>query len=65
MASSSVLIPTQLAPYPVRALEYVIGRASAVNKSKEQGLKILGVAVSMYNRLTSTLNGTQTNFKPK
>ncbi len=50
MASSAVLIPTQLAPYPVRALEYVMNRAIAVNDSRDEGLPILGVAVSMYDR---------------
>jgi len=57
MASSAVLIPTQLAPYPARALEYAINRATAVNQLKDQGLKILGVAVSMYDRVTTKLNG--------
>jgi cellulose biosynthesis protein BcsQ len=61
MASSFVLIPTQLAPYPVRALEYVIRRTTAVNKSKKEGLRILGVAVSMYNKTTTTLNNEMTN----
>ncbi len=50
MASSAVLIPTQLAPYPIRALEYVINRAIAVDQSRDEPLPILGVAVSMYNR---------------
>ncbi len=50
MASSAVLIPTQLAPYPIRALEYVINRAIGIDKSREEPLPILGIAVSMYNR---------------
>ncbi|MEA5554248.1 AAA family ATPase [Anabaena cylindrica UHCC 0172] len=50
MASSGVLIPTQLAPYPIRALEYVIKRAFAVEETKDETLPILGIAVSMYNR---------------
>ncbi|WP_230967081.1 AAA family ATPase [Nostoc commune] len=50
MASSGVLIPTQLAPYPIRALEYVISRAIALDESKDESLPILGIAVSMYNR---------------
>lgn len=50
MASSGVLIPTQLSPYPIRALEYVMKRAIAVDESKDEPLPILGIAVSMYNR---------------
>lgn len=50
MASSAVLIPTQLAPYPIRALEYVINRAIGVDQSRDESLQILGIAVSMYNR---------------
>jgi|GEM_PF-734319 len=50
MASSGVLIPTQLAPYPIRALEYVINRAIALDQSRDESLPIIGVAVSMYNR---------------
>ncbi|MDF2387785.1 AAA family ATPase [Nostoc ellipsosporum NOK] len=50
MASSAVLIPTHLAAYPIRALEYVINRAIGVDQSRDEPLVILGVAVSMYNR---------------
>ncbi len=50
MASSGVLIPTQLSPYPIRALEYVVDRAIAIDQSREEPLLILGIAVSMYNR---------------
>lgn len=50
MAASAVLIPTQLSPYPIRALEYVVNRAIALDKSREDALPILGIAVSMYNR---------------
>jgi cellulose biosynthesis protein BcsQ len=50
MASSAVLIPTQLTPYPVRALEYVMNRTLAIDELKDEGLQILGVAVSMYDR---------------
>lgn len=53
MASSAVFIPTQLTPYPVRALEYVIDRAIAVDDSKDEPLLILGIAVSMYDRSSS------------
>lgn len=55
MASSAVLIPTQLAPYPIRALEYVINRAIAIDQSRDESLPILGVAVSMYNRSANKL----------
>jgi len=55
MASSAILIPTQLAPYPIRALEYVINRAIAVDQSRDESLPILGVAVSMYNRSANKL----------
>lgn len=50
MASSGVLIPTQLSPYPIRALEFVVNRAIAIDQSRDERLPILGVAVSMYNR---------------
>lgn len=50
MASSAVFVPTQLTPYPVRALEYVMNRAIAVDQSRDEGLEILGVVVSMYDR---------------
>lgn len=55
MASSGVLIPTQLAPYPVRALEYVIGRVLGVGETRDEPLPILGIAVSMYDRRLSVL----------
>lgn len=50
MASSGVLIPTQLSPYPIRALEYVVNRAIAIDQSRDEPLPILGIAVSMYNK---------------
>lgn len=53
MASSGLLIPTQLAPYPIRALEYVINRAFAIDDAREQPLLILGIAVSMYDNKAS------------
>lgn len=55
MASSAVLIPTQLAPYPIRALEYAINKAIAVDKSRDESLPIIGVAVSMYDRTANKL----------
>lgn len=50
MASDNVLIPTQLAPYPIRALEYVMNRIMAIREARDGQLSILGLAVSMYNR---------------
>lgn len=51
MASSGVLIPTQLSPYPIRALEYVVDRAIGIDQSRDdEPLAILGITVSMYNR---------------
>jgi cellulose biosynthesis protein BcsQ len=61
MASSAVLIPTQLAPYPIRALEYVMNRAIAVDQSREEALPILGVAVSMYNRAATKVSEAMKN----
>jgi cellulose biosynthesis protein BcsQ len=55
MASAAVLIPTQLSPYPIRALEYVMNRVFQVDASREDSLKILGIAVSMYNRTATKL----------
>lgn len=56
MASSGILIPTQLSPYPIRALEYVIGRVEEVEDYKDEPLPILGVAVSMYDQRSSSFN---------
>ncbi len=56
MASSGVLIPTQLAPYPIRALEYVMNRAFAIDDAREEPLPILGIAISMYDKNTSKVN---------
>lgn len=55
MASGGVLIPTQLSPYPIRALEYVMDRAFAVDDSRDEPLSILGLAVSMYDRNSKKL----------
>jgi len=60
MASSAVLIPTQLAPYPIRALEYVISRAIAVDNNRDEPLSILGIAVSMYNRASKRVTLSMT-----
>ncbi|MBW4635202.1 MAG: AAA family ATPase [Iphinoe sp. HA4291-MV1] len=60
MASSAVLIPTHLSPYPIRALEYVINRTIAVDQSRDESLHILGIAVSMYDRSASRLTANMT-----
>lgn len=56
MASSGILIPTQLSPYPIRALEYVIGRVEEVENFRDDPLPILGIAVSMYDQRSSSFN---------
>lgn len=56
MASSGILIPTQLSPYPIRALEYVIGRVGKVEAYKDEPLPIYGIVVSMYDRRASSFN---------
>lgn len=48
MACDALLVPTQFAPYSIRALEYVIKRVIAVQEAKGEELDILGMAVSMY-----------------
>ena len=55
MASDAVLIPTQLSPYPIRALEYVMNRVFGVDDLRERSLPILGIAVSMYDRTSKKL----------
>lgn len=56
MASSGILIPTQLSPYPIRALEYVIGRVEEIEAYKDEPLPILGIAISMYDQRSSSFN---------
>lgn len=56
MASSGILIPTQLSPYPIRAIEYVIAQAREVEAFKDEPLPILGIAVSMYDQKSSSFN---------
>jgi cellulose biosynthesis protein BcsQ len=56
VASNAILIPTQLNPYPIRALEYVIKRSIAVEEAKGDPLPILGIAVAMYDRKSSKHN---------
>jgi cellulose biosynthesis protein BcsQ len=56
MASSAILIPTQLSAYPIRALEYVLDRTNEVEQLKDEPLPILGIAVSMYDQRSSGFN---------
>ncbi|MUG99284.1 AAA family ATPase [Scytonema sp. UIC 10036] len=58
MASSAILIPTQLSSYPVRALEYVIAQVGKVQDYKEENLPILGIAVSMYDQKSAKVNAS-------
>lgn len=48
MACDALLVPTQFAPYSIRALEYVIQRVIAVQEAKGTPLHILGMAISMF-----------------
>ena len=56
MASAGVLVPTQLSPYPIRALEYVLSQVEEVGQFRETPLPIVGIAVSMYDRQSKTFN---------
>lgn len=58
MASSGILIPTQLSAYPIRALEYVLDRINEIEQLKP--LPILGIAVSMYDQRSSSFNSSMT-----
>lgn len=58
MASAGVLVPTQLSPYPIRALEYVLTQVEEVGQFRETPLPIVGIAVSMYDRSSRTFNRT-------
>lgn len=60
MASSAILIPTQLSAYPIRALEYVLDRTNEVEQLKDEPLPILGIAVSMYDQRSSSFNLSMT-----
>ncbi|MBV6621688.1 MAG: AAA family ATPase [Rivularia sp. (in: Bacteria)] len=56
MASSAILIPTQLSAYAIRALEYVLDRIYEIEQLKDEPLPILGIAVSMYDQKSSSYN---------
>ncbi|WP_256871754.1 AAA family ATPase [Nostoc sp. TCL26-01] len=56
MASSAILIPTQLSAYAIRALEYVLDRTNEVEQLTDEPLPILGIAVSMYDQKSSSYN---------
>lgn len=62
MASSGILIPMELAPYPIRALEYVIAQAQEVEDYKGEPLPIIGIAVSMYDQRSSKFNLSMTEL---
>jgi cellulose biosynthesis protein BcsQ len=49
-------VPTQLSPYPIRALEYVLSQVEEVGQFRETPLPIVGIAVSMYDRQSKTFN---------
>lgn len=61
MTASAILVPTQLAPYPIRALEYVINRAQEVEQSRDEPLPILGIAISMYDKRSTVLKRQMTD----
>jgi len=65
MASSGILIPTQLSPYPVHALEYVIAQAQEIEEFKGEPLPILGVAISMYDQRSTNFNISMTELAKK
>ncbi|WP_242046028.1 MULTISPECIES: AAA family ATPase [Calothrix] len=56
MASSGILIPTQLSAYAIRALEYVLNRTNEIEQLKDEALPILGIAVSMYDQKSVKFN---------
>jgi cellulose biosynthesis protein BcsQ len=56
MASDSVLIPTHLEPYAVRAVDFVLARVVAFSDAVDNPPKILGVTVSRYDPKTTILN---------
>ncbi len=49
VASNAILIPTELSPYPIRALEYVFNRTYTISESIDRSIHILGVAISRYS----------------
>jgi cellulose biosynthesis protein BcsQ len=58
MASAGVLVPTQLSPYPIRALEFVLTQVEEVSQFRDDPLAVLGIAVSMHDRQSKTFNRT-------
>lgn len=56
MASAGILIPTQLSPYPIRALEYVLTQVEEVGQFRETPLPVIGIAVSMHDRAAKVFN---------
>ncbi|GAB4153836.1 MAG: ParA family protein [Cyanobacteria bacterium J069] len=56
MASGGVLVPTQLSPYPIRALEFVLSQVEEVGQFRETSLPVVGIAVSMHDRQSRAFN---------
>jgi cellulose biosynthesis protein BcsQ len=61
MASAGILIPTQLSPYPIRALEYVLTQVEEVGQFRETPLPVIGIAVSMHDRAARVFNQSMVN----
>ncbi len=58
MASEFILVPIHLAPYPIRALEYVLSRLLFISEVIERPPQLLGIAVSRYDPRSSRVNDT-------
>ncbi|WP_297762256.1 ParA family protein [Thermosynechococcus sp.] len=56
MASHGVLIPIEFAPYPIRAIEYVLARLEAFRPVMDNPPRLLGIAVNKYDRKNSAVN---------
>ncbi|BAC08947.1 tll1395 [Thermosynechococcus vestitus BP-1] len=56
MASHGVLVPIQFAPYPIRAIEYVLARLEAFRPVMDNPPRLLGIAVNMYDQRNSAVN---------
>ncbi|WP_051021008.1 AAA family ATPase [Synechococcus sp. PCC 6312] len=50
VASTAILIPTELSSYPIRALEYVLNRTFIISQSIERPIHVLGITVSRYDK---------------
>ncbi|AHB87843.1 putative Spo0A activation inhibitor Soj [Thermosynechococcus sp. NK55a] len=56
MASHGVLIPIEFAPYPIRAIEYVLARLEAFRPVMDNPPRLLGIAVNKYDQRNSAVN---------